>query len=258
VVAFLKSPDFQKTIMTKTWRRPVNPDVPLDSTFPHNLIVELPFPTDLAVVDRILDSYLSDARRPSHAYFLLDVSGSMKGPRLENLENAIASLAGDDPTLTGRFARFQPRELVSMTTFSDHVEGQRDFDLGSAAQAPQVRNEIRAYAQSLEAGGGTAIFSSLADVYRQALQARARDTTHYYSIVLMTDGESNRGWTLDEFRAFYGGLPPDQQDIKVFAIKFGEASPAQLQGVTDLTGGRLFEGSSGRLATVFKEIRGYQ
>src|SRR5262249_9384170 len=108
LVAFLRSPDFQRTIMTTTYRRPANPDVPLDTTFPRNLIVELNFPTDLAVVDRILDSYLAEGRRPAHAFFLLDVSGSMQGRRVDDLEAAMLSLAGEDASLTGRFAEVQP------------------------------------------------------------------------------------------------------------------------------------------------------
>ncbi len=45
VVTYLKSPEFQKTIMDNTFRRPVNPDVALSSVFPKALIVELPFPS---------------------------------------------------------------------------------------------------------------------------------------------------------------------------------------------------------------------
>jgi Ca-activated chloride channel family protein len=258
VVAFLRSAAFQRTIMTRTFRRPVNPDVALDSTFPRSLIVELPFPTDLAVVDRILDSYLADQRRPAHAFFLLDVSGSMRGPRLADLQSALVALAGDDPSLTGRFAKFQPREVVTITTFSDLIQDQREFALGSAAQAPAVRDSIKAYVQGLRAGGGTAMFSSLETVYQNALAARARDAERYLSIVLMTDGQSNQGIDLDGFRAFYASLPPGQRDVKVFAIQFGEADRSQLEGVTALTGGRLFPGTAGRLSTVFKEIRGYQ
>ena len=258
VVAFLRSAAFQRTIMTRTFRRPVNPDVALDSTFPRSLIVELPFPTDLAVVDRILDSYLADQRRPAHAFFLLDVSGSMRGPRLADLQSALVALAGDDPSLTGRFAKFQPREVVTITTFSDLIQDQREFALGSAAQAPAVRDSIKAYVLGLRAGGGTAMFSSLETVYQNALAVRARDAERYFSIVLMTDGQSNQGIDLDGFREFYASLPAEQRDVKVFAIQFGEADRSQLEGVTALTGGRLFQGTAGRLSTVFKEIRGYQ
>jgi len=258
LVAYLKSPDFQRTLMTATFRRPVNPDVPLDSTFPRALIVELAFPSRLAVVDRVLESYLSEQRRPAHSFFLLDVSGSMQGPRLDQLQRALYTLAGDDSSLTGRFAQFQPREVVSVLTFSDHIEDRKEFDLGTGAQPAATRVAVRQYVDGLQAGGGTAIFSSLEDTYQAALEARRADPDRYVSIVLMTDGQSNRGASLDDFRRYVASLPPDAREIRVFPIVFGDADRQQLEAIASLTGGRLFDGNSVRLAAVFKEIRGYQ
>ena len=258
LVAYLRSPDFQRTLMTATFRRPVNPDVPLDSSFPRDLIVELAFPSRLAVVDRVLESYLSEQRRPAHSFFLLDVSGSMKGPRLDQLQRAIYTLAGDDSSLTGRFAQFQPREVVSVLTFSDRIQDRKEFDLGTGPQPTATRLAVRQFVGGLQADGGTAIFSSLEETYQAALAARRADPDRYVSIVLMTDGESNRGASLDDFRDFVASLPPEAREIKVFPIVFGEADPRQLDAIASLTGGRLFEGNNARLAAVFKEIRGYQ
>jgi Ca-activated chloride channel family protein len=245
-------------IMTATNRRPVVPDVPLDARFPKALIVELAFPTDLGVVDRILDGYLSEQRRPAHAYFLLDVSGSMKGTRLAKLQEALNTLAGDDSSITGRFARFQPRERVSLLTFSDSLHDRRDFDLGTPAQAPATRAQIKQTASGLQAAGGTALFSSLQATYQAALEARKTEPDRYFSIVVMTDGENNQGASLAEFRQFYESLPAGDRTIKVFPIAFGEASREDLKTIADLTGGRVFDGNSAALAAVFKEIRGYQ
>ena len=258
LVAFLRTPDFQRTIMTATFRRPVNADVPLDQSFPKALIVELPFPADLGVVDRILDSYLSEQRRPAHSYFLLDVSGSMEGTRLQQLQLALRTLAGGDSSLTGRFARFQPRERVSMLTFSDRVQDRIDFDLGTGGQTAVTRSAIEQFVDSLTTGGRTALFSSLEETYRAALAARVGDPQRYFSIVLMTDGESNTGDHLSDFRSFYAALPPGNRDIKVFPIVFGEADRDELTAIATVTGGRLFDGNTAALAAVFKEIRGYQ
>ncbi|HEY6224129.1 MAG TPA: substrate-binding domain-containing protein [Gemmatimonadales bacterium] len=258
LVQYLRGADFQRTLMSATFRRPVNPDVRLDPVFPRSLIIELPFPADLAVVDGILDSYLSEQRRPAHSYFLLDVSGSMHGPRLAQLQAALNTLAGDDSSITGRFARFQPRERVTVLTFSDRLVDHQSFELGTAAQAPRVRTAIKQYAAGLGTGGRTAIFSSLEATYREALAARGADPQRYFSIVLMTDGESNMGETMSDFRRFYLGLPRADQDIKVFPILFGEAKPEELQAIATMTGGRMFNGTQGGLASLFKEIRGYQ
>jgi Ca-activated chloride channel family protein len=91
-----------------------------------------------------------------------------------------------------------------------------------------------------------------------ALGAARQDSLRYYSIVLMTDGESNEGMNADQFRSFYASLPAAARQIKVFPIIFGEASQQQLAGVAELTGGRLFDGNKTALAPLFKEIRGYQ
>ncbi len=258
LVAYLRTPEMQRQIMTTTFRRPVVPDVPLDASFPNALIVELPFPAEIGVVDRILESYLSEHRRPAHSYFLLDVSGSMQGPRLQQLQLAMHTLAGDDPSLTGRFARFQPRERVSVYTFNGDISPAQEFDLGDAAHAAQTRGEIKQYVDGLRADGQTAIFSSLQATYQAALQARRTDAQRYFSIALMTDGQNTTGESLDDFRRFYESLGPADRDIKVFPIVFGEADRGQLQSIATLTGGRLFDGNTAALAAVFKEIRGYQ
>jgi Ca-activated chloride channel family protein len=232
--------------------------VKLSADFPTSLIVELPFPANLDVVNRILMSYLNDQRLPAHSYFLLDVSGSMQGQRLGQVQVALNVLAGDDSSLTGRFARFQNRELVSFVTFSSDVNGGENFALTDPAHNSQVLRQIQDYGASLQAGGATALFSSLQYIYGQALAAQHADPRHYYSIVVMTDGMSNRGESWQGFRSFYEALSPADQTIKVFPIVFGEADRTQLQAIAQLTGGRLFDGNTGGLASVFKEIRGYQ
>lgn len=57
-VAWLRSEKAQKWIMTNTLRRPVNQAVPLDkSLFGTRMLVEIPFPGKLSVVNALLDSY---------------------------------------------------------------------------------------------------------------------------------------------------------------------------------------------------------
>jgi Ca-activated chloride channel homolog len=257
VVAYLKGAEFQQLIMTQTYRRPVNPDVALSSAFPKRLIVELPFPSSVAVVNAILLRYLNVNRVPAHSFFVLDVSGSMEGPRLEGVQRAIDTLAGDDPSLTGQFARFQNREIVTMIPFSGSVGEPATFEMHSDNDAKTLA-AVKAYAASLQAGGSTAIFDAIEQAQAMAQAARGKEGPRYYSIVLMTDGENNRGDDFNAFKRKYEALPPDEQAIKVFPILFGEGSSSELQALADLTGGRLFDGKSAPLSVVFKEIRGYQ
>jgi Ca-activated chloride channel family protein len=260
LVALLRSADIQKQIMEHTLRRPVIPEVPPLPVFGKSLLVELPFPGKLEVVDAILTAYLDDVRTPAHSYFLLDVSGSMADHhRMDDLKAALHVLAGADTgTLAGRFARFQLREKADVTTFDNLVESQAAFSFGDRAAYPKAVQDFGGFVDALRPKGGTAIYSALRQVYEQAAAARAADPGHYYTIVLMTDGENNSGIGLGDFRDWYAHLPEEQRGIRVFTILFGEGDPAALKSIAELSGGRVFDAKTATLSAVFKEIRGYQ
>lgn len=78
------------------------------------------------------------------------------------------------------------------------------------------------------------------------------------TIVLLTDGENNRGISGQDLLSWYRTQPPEIQRIRTFAIRFGEANPAELQLITEATRGRLLDATSLSLGAAFKEIRGYQ
>ena len=99
LVTFLKTPEFQQTLMQDTQRRPVIPQVKLNDQFPKQFLVELPFPSKLETINEILFAYLDEHRRPSHAYFVLDVSGSMQGERIHALQGALTNLPTPLPSL---------------------------------------------------------------------------------------------------------------------------------------------------------------
>jgi Ca-activated chloride channel family protein len=256
LVAYLKSDEFQQLVMSKTFRRPVVPTVKLSSDFPTGFTNEISFPNSLAAVDGILERDLNDNRIPAHSFYLLDTSGSMEGDRISGVRKALYTLAGDDPSLTGRFAKFQNRERISLISFSSDVTTPVDLEMHSANDTATLAR-VRQYADALNADGSTAIFCAVEAALADAAAARANEGSRYYSIVLMTDGENNK---CDDERAFerkYAALPANAR-IRVFPILFGEGSPSELQRLADITGGRLFDGTKTPLDVVFKEIRGYQ
>jgi Ca-activated chloride channel family protein len=252
---YLLTRDFQKRMMQTTLRRPVTPGVPLDSRLPRALLVELPFPSSATTIDAILFAYLNEARPPAHATFVLDVSGSMgDNNKLVDLQQALRGLTGLDTSLTGRFSVFHKREQLSFVPFSTDVHTPADFTV----TGPNVFPAIRTFIDSLNAGGGTAIYSALVSAYRRAAAEQLADPKRYYSIVLMTDGENNNGIDADSFLSYYRSLPARVRQIRTFTILFGDASPAALQKIADTTGGKLFDARSASLSEIFKEIRGYQ
>ncbi|MGP6158323.1 MAG: substrate-binding and vWA domain-containing protein [Vulcanimicrobiaceae bacterium] len=256
VIAYLKSDEFQQLVMEKTDRRPVDPNVKLAPEFPTGVVNEIAFPNSLADVDGVLLRYLSDNRVPAHSFYVLDTSGSMQGDRIDAVRRALFTLAGEDSTLTGKFARFQKRERITLISFSDGTRPPVDLEMHSAAD-PATLAAVKTYADNLQPGGATAIYCALEEALADANRSRQSEGARYYSIVLMTDGENNRCDDAATFEQKYVALPPGQR-IKIFPILFGEGDSDALEHLAVITGGRMFDGRHEALSSVFKEIRGYQ
>ncbi len=255
LVAYLKSAEFQTWMMTQTDRRPVNTTVALSDSFPKGYLMDLPFPTSITTVNEILFTYLDDKRKPSHSYFVLDLSGSMGGDRLVALKQAMVNLSGGDSSITGQFARFRNREQVTFLPFNQDVIEIRDFSIGKNGLGMQ---KIQDYINSLKATGGTGIYSSLKTAYQQARLAIEKDPERFYSIVLMSDGISNEGLSYQQFEQYYRQESDYLANIRTFPVLFGEADQQEMDNLARLTGGRVFDSRKDPLSHVFKKIRGYQ
>ncbi|HEX6547936.1 MAG TPA: substrate-binding domain-containing protein [Candidatus Dormibacteraeota bacterium] len=258
ITAYLKRPDVQNKIMTTVNRRPGVPGIQPDSRFPSAVLIELPFPSSLDVVNQLLLAYLSKIRRPAHDIYVLDTSGSMQGSRLDSLKKAFLNLTGADQSITGQFAQFQPREEVTILPFNGRVYDQRTFTVNDVSPNSPDLAAIRNYVNNLQAADGTAIYDAVFTGYQVVQQSLPREPDRFFSIVLMTDGENNNGRDGAQFTNDYNRLPPEVRAVHTFPIVFGEASPSELNAVAAATGGQVFDGRSASLAQVFKQIRGYQ
>ncbi|GAA0968031.1 VWA domain-containing protein [Actinocorallia libanotica] len=243
LTAYLLRPEVQQRIAQVTHRRPAAETAELK---------ELPFPGSLDTVDRLVAAFFDRLRRPSRTVYVLDLSGSMRGGRLDDLKAALVSLTGADEG----FRRFYNREEVTMLPFSSKPREARRFTVPDTDPAP-VLQQIRRFAEGLTAGGGTAIYDSLTAAYAATRQQVADDPDRFTSIVLMTDGENTQGLDYSAFvsRHRAGAAVPG---VPVFPVLFGEAEEEEMNELAELTGGRAFDAREQSLQTVFREIRGYQ
>ncbi|GAB2967836.1 vWA domain-containing protein [Saccharothrix stipae] len=253
----LRTPDVQRKIMETTHRRPVVPGVEPDSRFAVRDLVELPFPAARDSVDALLSAYFNEIRRPSRTLYVLDTSGSMAGGRIASLRSALVGLTGADDSLTGRFRRFRSREEVTLLPFNTTPGTPRTFTLPEGDPGAELA-QIKAFAEGLTEGGGTAIYDSLSRAYEVMEPLVAADPDRFTSIVLMTDGENANGSGLAEFQAAFGSVPAQLRQVPVFTVLFGEGSGAELGQVATMTGGKVFDARNAELGEVFQEIRGYQ
>ncbi|RDI26466.1 VWA domain-containing protein [Lentzea flaviverrucosa] len=253
----LRSADVQRKIMETTHRRPAVPQVQLDGKFATKDLVELPFPGSQSAVDGLITTYFDQLRRPSRTLYVLDTSGSMQGDRIDGLRQALTGLTGADESLAGRFSRFHGREQVTLLPFSSSAQPALKYEVPQDDPRP-VLDQIRATATSLDASGGTAIYSSLRggyDVLRQQIDA---DPDRFTSIVLMTDGENTGSEGITDFQLFHQSLSPNLKDIPIFPVLFGESATTEMEQVAKMSGGKVFDARSRSLSAAFKEIRGYQ
>jgi Ca-activated chloride channel family protein len=253
-VAAFKAQAFQRDAAAAGFLRPSVQGVPLAAGLGEAPAVELSFPNRLEVIDAVLGAYQGQWRRPATSIFVLDVSGSMKGERLEAMRTALKVLAGAEAsTASARYARFQSRERVVLITFSDRVDAPEQVDFAADA-LDAARQRVLAYAGALHVKGGTGIYAALLQAQAVAQQERERDADRFVSIVLLTDGENNVEPDLAAWRGRYAAGVP----VRIFPILYGEASNADMAAVAEASGGRVFDGRKAALALVFKDIRGYQ
>jgi Ca-activated chloride channel family protein len=212
------------------------------------------------LITALLDNFLAELRIPGSSRYLLDLSGSMQGDRIDALKRSMRMLASGAAVPSERYARFQNREEVGIITFSSEPAPTVWFQMGSTPeQNARTRARITGFVNGLSAGGGTAIYSTAQRAIIELAQERIRAREkRYYTVVLMTDGQSNSGLTRADFYEWYKIRGENIHAIPVFPILFGEGNARELEDLAALTGGRMFDSRSNSLAGVFKEIRGYQ
>jgi Ca-activated chloride channel homolog len=264
VADYLKGEEAQSWLARTTLRRPVNPAAASAASFPTATLVELPFSPDRGLADGLIDAYLNEFRKPIASTFVLDTSGSMNGgTRRSDLISALHSVAGADASLTGRLARLSSRERIWMLPFAELVGQPTYFEIPAATAADTQKKAdalgtVRDYATALKMQGGTALYDAIYDAVVLMNREQTKNRGYQYSVIAFTDGESNKGRDLNQFKADYAALPEDARAIPVFTVAFGEASEAALKEVSKLSGGKSFDARKMPLSAVFKEIRAYQ
>ena len=275
VAEYLKSEPAQLWLARQTLRRPIKPEfaAKVEDLLPKSgMQVELPFSPDRALADGLIAAYLNEFRAPIASTFVLDTSGSMQGGgRRQQLVQAIHYIAGADASLTGRIAKLTNRERLWLQPFSEQPYGLTAFEVpastaaakGVALQADSDAKQamlakVREFADQLNMTGGTALYDAVYDSLKHMLEEKKKNPKYQYSVVAFTDGDNNKGRSLEQFKRDYAALPEDVRGIPVFMVLFGEANDAALKDLVNITGGRVFDARKTPLYSVFKDIRAYQ
>ena len=225
-------------INTSVDKKVFNPDWGIDTS---KYISPLKYPST-AVIKKALNIYQSELRKPIHVAFCLDYSGSMIGDGIKQLQDAMDYILTDKAAQD--YLQFTDKDLVDVIIFGSDVKG----PWGSSTD--MERDELLNLIKSTRPTGQTALFPAAT----KAEEIFKDDNIDKYncSIVLMTDGEGNKGH-FDDFKKSYNSLT---KKIPVYSITFGDADESQLERISSLTNGKIFDGKED-LSKAFRQVRGY-
>lgn len=202
------------------------------------------------VIDQALALYQTALRKPSWTVWVVDYSGSMEGD-------------GKKGVVEGLTAALDPTEAAASMIQPTDGDENVFIPFSGRPGAPQLAmgaetQDILDRAQKQDATGGTDIYAGLEsalDALPGALDLgggrKASDYT--VAIVLMTDGVSDTS----NRDAFYQEYGQRGDGVPVYPIMFGQADPTQLKEIAKKTGGKVFDGRTGSLSDVFRQVKGY-
>jgi Ca-activated chloride channel family protein len=147
---------------------------PPDQVVERHLILTIETPDALPPGERVQSE---SGREPLHFAAVLDVSGSMRGPKIEAAKRAVRDAV----------ARLQGGDVFSLIAFSTSVRALLQAERVDAALPGRVRGLL----QELDAGGQTALCGGLETGIASATEARQATNL----VLLLSDGQANVGET---------------------------------------------------------------
>ena len=148
------------------------------------------------------------------AVFVADISGSMEGSPLLKLK---ASL--------NRAATFiDSNTNIGLITFSDNVNIALPIAKFDNNQKSYFSNAVR----SMQAGGGTAMFDAVVVAQKMLIDAQERNPNTKLMLFVLTDGETNRGYSFRDIENVTRSLR-----IPVYTIGYN-ADIEELEKLSDI------------------------
>ena len=217
---------------------PIKPENGVNPAQPQTTL-QVPSP---AVVEVVKDAWWY-TKRHTNVYLVVDTSGSMRGDKLANAQEALRvfldQIKGD-------------LERVGLVEFSSQVNNIIPLD-----ELSQNRADLTASIEELEANGDTALLDAINTAYVRLQQLN--DSERINAIVAMTDGLENhsrissRELTQTMQAGNESGVP-----IVVFCIAYGnDADYDTLEALAEATNGQVRKGDLESIRQLYKILSTY-
>jgi len=217
---------------------PIKPENGVNPAEPQTTL-QVPSP---AVVEVVKDAWWY-TKRHTNVYLVVDTSGSMRGDKLANAQEALRvfldQIKGD-------------MERVGLVEFSTQVNNIIPVD-----ELSQNRADLTATIEQLEANGDTALLDAVNTAYVRLQQLN--DSERINAVVAMTDGKENHSSIgLDELARKMQEGNERGMPIVVFCIAYGDdADYRTLEALAEATDGQVRKGDLESIRELYKILSTY-
>ena len=248
IIDYLRQPDTQQ-IATNLGLRPGVPGVPLGNKFSPLFGVnpqpkyDSYHPPQPEVVEAMLNSWQTYAKKPSQVAVVIDTSGSMKGTKLAAIKN----------TLLNYVQNLGEREKIALISFDSEIDPPVMIEGNQTGKDRGI-----AFISQLKADGGTRLYDSTLYARDWLMKNPRPDAIN--AVLILTDGEDS-GSKIDlnslsqKLKAsnFESG-----ENIAFFTVGYGEEgqfNPNALQKIAELNGGYYRKGDPQTILNVMADLQ---
>lgn len=201
------------------------------------------------VIAEALSLYQTSFRRPSCTVLAVDRSGSMDGTGERSANEGLRTILNQS-IAADYLIQAHPEDITTVIMFNGDIIN-RDFENWTVrGNEEEDLNELFRRVEAVNSGGNTNIFGTARAAHQWIEEVRTEECLP--SVILMTDGRDNTS-SFDQFRNY---IQTTENDIPIFVITFADADEAQVEPMTNLTFGRVFDGRSD-LVAAFRSAKGY-
>jgi len=187
---------------------------------------------------------------PKHAVFILDISGSMYGDKLQQLKDAMFTVLDD----------MKPEDFFNIITFSTSVSNWSPSGITNEEDHPAIpatkenKKKAISHVLDLEADGGTNINSAMLtglELAKEVLRSESLPQGVASMLVFLSDGEATEGETSGESIKANVAAANSDTELPIFSVAFGSGADfdllKEISLAADSFAKRVYEGSDAAL-----------
>jgi Ca-activated chloride channel family protein len=176
-----------------------------------------------------------DGGRTVYMSIVVDTSGSMEGERINLVKSGLKIAT----------KQINAGNYVGLITFGDNP--QRLVNMAPLDKLQQQR--ILAAVDSLIPDGSTAMYDAALVGLADLMEYKKKDPNGRFYLLLLTDGEVNRGFKLKEVKGIM-----EYSGVRIYPISYGKVNQQELEDIAALRESTVQAGNPKNIESLLKEL----